>query len=92
MTIDMERVKRELEYIAIGDHMGDVNNGLLDLAPALGFKAAWHDSKGRVVFEWEVACGGCGLTEEDFKYSDGECDCDDGVYKPVNLVEQVESW
>ena len=92
MGIDWDKVKQKLGYIALADHMGDVNNGLPDLAQALGFRAAYSGRLERTVFEWEEACSGCGYGPEDLKYTGGECDYLDGIYKPVNLVDEAGSW
>lgn len=91
--VDWKAVRSELHYIALADHMGDVNNALPDLAEALGIRAAYSDKKERTVFEWEEACSDCGLDDEDLKYTeDNKCDCEDGVFKRVNLVDEANSW
>lgn len=54
-VIDWAKVKSDLEYIALGDHMGDVNNGLVHLVRNLGLGTAkYNECLGHIVFSWET--------------------------------------
>lgn len=52
--MDIDAVKRKLSYIAVGDHMGDVNNALPGLCDALDLpRPTWSDKYNHWVFEWD---------------------------------------
>lgn len=53
-NIDWIKVKDYLQGIALGDHIGDVNNYLPALVEALDVgEAAWSSKWDRMVFSWE---------------------------------------